>query len=362
MIGASSDRQQVRQPRGARVPSAGLHRRADQPARGGSRRAEEPIASVLDVPGPIDMASFYVPPEIGEQVIDEVARKGDCRSLAEPRRRERRADRRAPGRCTSSRSSRAASSRSAKIRIDSNSELQSQAWPPARNIIAYLHREAHAKQSQAPRAGTHRQRPDDRRRRAARRPPPPSPPTRRKPHRQPRAGGSAEHHRSEGHEHPEAHADREGPDRRRRHRHAQAGADLPDPEGADRAERVHLLGRRARGAARRLRLPARARLQLPAGPRRHLRLAVADPQVRSADRRHRVRPDPAAEGRRALLRADQGRSGQLRGAGSGARQAVLRKPHAALSAGAASRSRRPTSISSPRSWICGRRSARGSAA
>lgn len=32
--------------------------------------------SVLDVPGPIDMASFYVPPAIGEQVIEEVARKG----------------------------------------------------------------------------------------------------------------------------------------------------------------------------------------------------------------------------------------------------------------------------------------------
>jgi uncharacterized protein len=32
-------------------------------------------ASVLDVPGPIDMATFYVPPEIGEQVIDEIARK-----------------------------------------------------------------------------------------------------------------------------------------------------------------------------------------------------------------------------------------------------------------------------------------------
>jgi hypothetical protein len=31
--------------------------------------------SVLDVPGSIDMATFYVPPEIGEQVIDEVARK-----------------------------------------------------------------------------------------------------------------------------------------------------------------------------------------------------------------------------------------------------------------------------------------------
>ena len=32
-------------------------------------------ASVLDVPGPIDMASFYVQPEVGEQVIGEVARK-----------------------------------------------------------------------------------------------------------------------------------------------------------------------------------------------------------------------------------------------------------------------------------------------
>jgi len=31
--------------------------------------------SVLDVPGPIDMASFYVPPEIGERVIEEVAKK-----------------------------------------------------------------------------------------------------------------------------------------------------------------------------------------------------------------------------------------------------------------------------------------------
>ena len=32
-------------------------------------------ASVLDVPGSIDMASFYVPPEVGERVIDEIARK-----------------------------------------------------------------------------------------------------------------------------------------------------------------------------------------------------------------------------------------------------------------------------------------------
>jgi uncharacterized protein len=32
--------------------------------------------SVLDVPGPIDMASIYVPPDIGEQVIGEIAQKG----------------------------------------------------------------------------------------------------------------------------------------------------------------------------------------------------------------------------------------------------------------------------------------------
>jgi len=31
--------------------------------------------SVLDVPGAIDMATVYVPPEIGEQVVEELARK-----------------------------------------------------------------------------------------------------------------------------------------------------------------------------------------------------------------------------------------------------------------------------------------------
>ena len=32
-------------------------------------------ASVLDVPDPIDMATFYIPPEIGEKVMPEVAKK-----------------------------------------------------------------------------------------------------------------------------------------------------------------------------------------------------------------------------------------------------------------------------------------------
>ena len=32
--------------------------------------------SVLDVPGPIDMATLYVQPRVGVQIMDEIARKG----------------------------------------------------------------------------------------------------------------------------------------------------------------------------------------------------------------------------------------------------------------------------------------------
>jgi uncharacterized protein len=32
--------------------------------------------SVLDVPGPIDLATFYVPPDVGERVIHDVIAKG----------------------------------------------------------------------------------------------------------------------------------------------------------------------------------------------------------------------------------------------------------------------------------------------
>lgn len=32
--------------------------------------------SILDVPGPVDVASIYLPPAIGERVIEDVARKG----------------------------------------------------------------------------------------------------------------------------------------------------------------------------------------------------------------------------------------------------------------------------------------------
>ena len=37
---------------------------------------EKAYASVLDYEGDIDMASVYVPPEIGEQVIESLAQKG----------------------------------------------------------------------------------------------------------------------------------------------------------------------------------------------------------------------------------------------------------------------------------------------
>jgi hypothetical protein len=33
-------------------------------------------ASVLDVPGAIDMATMYLPPSLGERVLDELAKKG----------------------------------------------------------------------------------------------------------------------------------------------------------------------------------------------------------------------------------------------------------------------------------------------
>ena len=71
------------------------------------------------------------------------------------------------------------------------------------------------------------------------------------------------------------------------------------------------------------------------GPRRHLRLALADPPLRPAHRRHRRGPDPQPQGRRALLRAAQGQHHQFRGPREGAPQGQLRQPDAALSRRAA---------------------------
>ena len=94
---------------------------------------------------------------------------------------------------------------------------------------------------------------------------------------------------------------------------------------------------RGRDAAGRLRLPALAGIQLPAGPRRYLRFALADPPLRSSHRRHGRRPDPRAQGRRALFRAAEGHHDQFRGPGADQAQGPFRQSDAALSRPAGSR-------------------------
>ena len=83
MIGASRDRRKfgnkaVRafRRRGFEVLPVNAPRGGAGPA--GSRSIEGlPVhASVLDAPGAIDLATLYVPPEIGETLVDEIAAKG----------------------------------------------------------------------------------------------------------------------------------------------------------------------------------------------------------------------------------------------------------------------------------------------
>src|SRR4030095_16902783 len=111
----------------------------------------------------------------------------------------------------------------------------------------------------------------------------------------------------------------------------EAGAHLRNPRSANEEEWTHFQRGRAADPARRLRIPALAGLQLPAGTGRHLRFAVADQEVRSADWRYCLRPDPPAEGHRALLRTAPGRGGQLREPRYRQDEDALRQPDAALS-------------------------------
>lgn len=74
VIGASSDRRKF----GNRALRAYVQQGYTAiPINPNEREVEglKTYASVLDVPGPIDMATFYVPPDIGERVIAEVAQK-----------------------------------------------------------------------------------------------------------------------------------------------------------------------------------------------------------------------------------------------------------------------------------------------
>ena len=81
---------------------------------------------------------------------------------------------------------------------------------------------------------------------------------------------------------------------RRRRPRAQAGRHLRAAEGADPPRRRRRRRRRAGNPARRLRLPARGRGQLPGRPGRHLHLAQPDPPLQPAHRRPPLRPHPLA--------------------------------------------------------------------
>lgn len=75
VIGASSDRSKF----GNKAVRAFLNH-GDQVVPINPKEAEveglKAYRSVLDVPVAIDMATFYVPPAVGEAVMEEVARKG----------------------------------------------------------------------------------------------------------------------------------------------------------------------------------------------------------------------------------------------------------------------------------------------
>ena len=75
VIGASSDRRKF----GNKALRAFRHQGYTVvPINPNAREVEgmRTYASVLDVPVPIDMATFYVPPDVGAQVMPQVAQKG----------------------------------------------------------------------------------------------------------------------------------------------------------------------------------------------------------------------------------------------------------------------------------------------
>lgn len=75
VIGASTDRSKF----GNKAVRAFRHRGYTvYPINPHAREVEglTAYASVLDVPGPIDMATMYVPPHVGLQVVPEIAAKG----------------------------------------------------------------------------------------------------------------------------------------------------------------------------------------------------------------------------------------------------------------------------------------------
>ena len=75
IIGASNDRSKFGN-RAVRAYQAQGYRVVPINPRREPVEGLETYASVADVPGPVDLALFYVPPDVGETVIEDVARKG----------------------------------------------------------------------------------------------------------------------------------------------------------------------------------------------------------------------------------------------------------------------------------------------
>ena len=123
---------------------------------------------------------------------------------------------------------------------------------------------------------------------------------------------------------------------RKRQHHAQAGADVRHSQTTRDPGNRHHRRRRRRGPLRRFRLPALAGCELSAGTGRYLRLALADPPLRPAYRRHHRRPHPQPERRRTLFCAAEGQHAQFRRPGKGQAQGQFRQSDAAVSRSAVS--------------------------
>ena len=76
IIGASSQSLQVRQQGRPRLSSAQATPSIAINPNEQNVEGLPTYASVLDVPGPIDMATVYVQPDVGVRVMDELAKKG----------------------------------------------------------------------------------------------------------------------------------------------------------------------------------------------------------------------------------------------------------------------------------------------
>ena len=76
IIGASADRSKFGN-KAVRAYQRQGHEVLPVNPRGGEIEGHRAYPSIADVPGPIDRASLYVPPNVGLKVVEELASRGD---------------------------------------------------------------------------------------------------------------------------------------------------------------------------------------------------------------------------------------------------------------------------------------------